>query len=90
MNKQELIDRIANATGETKKTVGVVIDSLTKTITDTLKSGGEVDLRGIGKFSVADRAAKVGRNPKTGESITIAARKAPAFSASSTLKSALN
>lgn len=90
MNKQELIDAIAEKTGETKKAVGAIIESLTETITDTLKSGGEVELRGIGKFAVADRAAKVGRNPKTGEEVTIQARKAPAFKASSTLKAALN
>lgn len=89
MTKQELIDRIANATGETKKTVCAVIDSLTETITDTLKIGGEVDLRGIGKLSVATRAAKAGRNPKTGADVVIPARKAPKFKASATLKNAL-
>ena len=90
MTKNELITRVANEADVTKAAAERVIDSLVGTITDTLKSGGEVELRGIGKFSVADRAAKIGRNPATGQEITIPARKAPAFKVSSTLKAALN
>ena len=90
MTKQELIDRIANATGETKKTVGLVLDQLNETIADTLKLGGEVELRGVGKFSVSKRAAKTGRNPKTGEKLTIPAHLSPAFKASKALKAVVN
>ena len=90
MNKSELIDRVANATGETKRTVGAVIDALSETITDTLKVGGEVTLPGVGKLQAAKRAARVGRNPRTGEETTIPASVAPKFKASKTLKDALN
>ncbi len=86
MNKQELITRVANQADVSKVAAERVINALTNTITNALKLGGEVDLRGVGKFSVTRRAEKNGSNPKTGEKITIAARTAPVFKFSKTLK----
>ena len=90
MTNQELIDQVAATSGETKKTVGAVIDALSGVVTDALKERKEVTLPGIGKFDTADRAARSGRNPQTGTEIEIPACVAPTFKASSTLKNALN
>lgn len=90
MNKSELITRVANAAGDTKGTTERIINALADTITDTLKSGGEVTLTGVGTFSTAQRAARVGRNPRTGEPADIAAATSPKFKPSITLKKALN
>lgn len=90
MNKSELITRVANASEITKAAAERVLDALVGTITDTLKSGGEVTLTGIGTFSAKNREARVGRNPKTGEPAEIKAGVAPKFKPSVTLKNALN
>lgn len=90
MNKAELITRVANASEVSKAAAERVIDALASTITDTLKSGGEVTLTGVGTFSSKQRDARVGRNPKTGEPAPIPAGVAPKFKPSVTLKKALN
>ena len=90
MNKAELVTRIANEADVSKVAAERVLDAMTSTITDTLKSGGEVSLHGIGKFSVGTKAARTGRNPKTGAEIQLPERKTPKFKISTTLKFALN
>ncbi|MDE0801513.1 MAG: HU family DNA-binding protein [Rhodospirillaceae bacterium] len=90
MNKNDLIAAVADGTGLTKADAGKSVDSVFDTITDSLKSGGEVRLVGFGTFSVADRRASEGRNPRTGEKIQIPASKQPKFKAGKGLKDAVN
>ncbi len=90
MNKTELINHIADEADISKAAAARALDAVTDAITRTLKKGGTVALIGFGTFSVSKRKAREGRNPKTGEAIKIAARKAPKFSAGKGLKDALN
>ena len=90
MNKQELIDVVAETSGLTKADTSKAVDALLSAITDALKGGQDVRLVGFGSFSVSQRAATEGRNPRTGEKIAIAASKQPKFSAGQTLKTAVN
>lgn len=79
MNKAELIDAISQHSGETKSSVGRILDSIAATVGETLQKGDEVVLVGFGTFKTADRAAKVGRNPMNGEQVTIPARRVAVF-----------
>lgn len=90
MNKSELVNAIATSTGLTKAAAGRAVDATTAAITNTLKKGEAVTLVGFGTFKVSQRAARNGRNPRTGKDIHIAARKAPGFTAGKTLKDAVN
>ncbi len=90
MNKAELIDAVATATEDSRAGATRAVDAVLNTITDTLKSGGQVTLVGFGTFLVRDRAARTGRNPQTGAPIEIKASKAPAFKAGKALKDAVN
>lgn len=90
MNKAELIEAIASKTELTKTDVDKVVSSLIDVITDALVKGDKVSLKGFGNFEVRQREARMGRNPKTGETMEIAASKAPAFKASTALKKAVN
>jgi len=90
MNKSELIDAIAASSELTKADAGRALDGFTKAITDALSAGDSVALVGFGTFSVKDRAERKGRNPQTGEEITIKAAKIPAFKPGKTLKDSLN
>ena len=72
-----------------KKDAGAAVDAVLKTIEDELKRGGEVTFTGFGKFHVAERGAREGRNPRTGETMQIAATKVPRFTAGSGLKKAI-
>ena len=90
MNKQELIENIATSADITKASAGRALDSMIDSITGSLKNGDSVVLVGFGTFSVRDRAARVGRNPQTGEEIQIKAAKVPAFKAGKALKDAVN
>ena len=90
MNKTELIARIAFNAGISKAAAARALDATTKAITSTLKKGGTVSLVGFGTFSVSKRAARTGRNPRTGEAIKIKAAKVPKFTAGKALKEALN
>jgi DNA-binding protein HU-beta len=90
MNKTELIDAIAAKCDLSKAAAGRAVDGFTEVITEALSNGDTVSLIGFGTFSVGARAARVGRNPKTGEELKIAASKAPKFSAGSKLKAAVN
>jgi len=86
MNKAELIDQLSKDSGITKTEANDVLDSLTGAITSSLKKGDTVTLVGFGTFSVSDRAARNGRNPQTGATIKIKARKVPKFKAGKDFK----
>ncbi|AGW12812.1 HU family DNA-binding protein [Megalodesulfovibrio gigas] len=91
MTKAELIDAIALSTGDLNKAaIGQVLDTLAKVAGEALARGEDVPLPGIGKLEVRERAARTGRNPKTGEALEIAAHKAVGFKPSGTLKGAVN
>lgn len=90
MNKTELIDALAAKCDLSKASAGRAIDGLTEIITETLTQGDTVSLIGFGTFSVGERAARTGRNPKTGAELKIAASKAPKFSVGAKLKAAVN
>ena len=90
MNKQDLVNAVADASGLTKADAAKAVDGVFDAIIGALKSGDEVRLVGFGSFSVAQRAASQGRNPRTGETIQIAASKQPKFSAGKGLKDAVN
>jgi DNA-binding protein HU-beta len=90
MNKGEFVDAIADAAGVTKVDAGNVLDAMIKVIKKSLKSGDSVALVGFGTFTVRKRAARQGRNPRTGATIKIKASKIPAFKAGKALKDALN
>ena len=86
MNKTEFIAAVAEKNGSTKKAAGEAVNVVLETIVDTLKKGEEVALAGFGKFSVADVAEREARNPQTGETMTVAAHKAPKFKFASNVK----
>jgi len=90
MNKSDLVDAIAESASLSKADAGRALDALVDTVTSALKSGQSVSLVGFGTFSVRDRAARTGRNPRTGETIKIKASKNPAFKAGKALKDAVN
>ncbi|MFQ5564713.1 MAG: HU family DNA-binding protein [Parvularculaceae bacterium] len=90
MNKNEFIDRIADLAGMSKADAARAVDAVFDTVTETLKKGDDVRLVGFGTFSAAKRAAREGRNPRTGETIQIPASIQPKFSAGKGLKDALN
>ena len=86
MNKTELIAAVAEKTGLTKKDAERVVSATFETITASLEKGEKVQIFGFGNFEVKAREARVGRNPRTKETIQIAASKLPAFKASKALK----
>jgi DNA-binding protein HU-beta len=90
MNKSELIYAIAEHANLTKAEAGRALEGLTKTIETTLKAGDAITLLGFGTFAVKNRAERTGRNPQTGQEITIAATKVPTFKPGKTLKDAVN
>ena len=90
MNKTELVDGVAKASGLTKADTKKVVDAVFEEIAKSLKKGDSVQLIGFGTFKISDRKARNGRNPRTGETIKIAASKVPAFSAGQALKDAVN
>lgn len=90
MNKSDLVDAVAAESGLTKADAAKAVDALFETITEALKKGDEVRLVGFGTFAVAKRAARTGKNPRTGEEIQIAASTQPKFKPGKGLKDALN
>ena len=89
MNKTELIAEIARAASVSGKDAGECLNAFIACVGKTLKKGGEVRIPGFGTFAVAKRAARTGRNPRTGEQIKIKASKAPKFRAGQGLKDAV-
>ena len=90
MNKAELINAVAAAAEVSKKDVEAVLTATLDAITDALKEGDKVQLVGFGSFEVKKRAARIGRNPKTKESIEIPASVVPVFKASKALKDSVS
>ncbi|HYE79824.1 MAG TPA: HU family DNA-binding protein [bacterium] len=86
VNKADLVDRVANATGLSGTQARAAVEAMLDEIGSALKAGDEVRLTGFGTFAVRQRAARTGKNPKTGESIAIKASKVPAFRPGADLK----
>ena len=90
MNRADLVSKVAELASLTKADADKAIDAVIATITAALKAGDDVRLVGFGSFSVSSRAAREGKNPRTGEKIAIPASNSPRFSAGKTLKDAVN
>jgi len=90
MNKGDLIEAVAGSAGLSKADAGRAVDAIIGSITGALKGGGQVSLVGFGTFTVKRRAARMGRNPRTGEAIQIKASNVPGFKAGKALKDAVN
>jgi DNA-binding protein HU-beta len=90
MNKGELIDAVAGSAGLSRADATKAVDAVLDSVTSTLAGGGGVSLVGFGTFSVKARAARMGRNPRTGEAIQIKASNVPGFKAGKALKDAVN
>ena len=90
MNKTELVAAIAEQTELSKKDAEKALKAFTDIVADELKKGEKVQLVGFGTFEVSERAAREGRNPQSGEPMTIAASKAPKFNAGKALKDMIN
>ncbi|MCL2344789.1 MAG: HU family DNA-binding protein [Desulfobulbus sp.] len=90
MNKTELIDQIASAAEISKAAAGRALDATVAAVKTALKNGDTVNLVGFGTFYVGERAARTGRNPRTGKTLQIKAAKSPKFRAGKTLKDAIN
>lgn len=90
MNKTQLIDAVAKKSGMKKKDAELAVNSVTEAIVDAMKAGEKVQLVGFGTFEVKVREARVARNPKTGEPISVPASKHASFGASKALKDQLN
>ena len=87
--KSEFVDQVAAKSGLSKGDAGAAVDATLEAITELLRSRGEINFTGFGKFSTADRSAHQGVNPQTGEKIQIAASTVPRFSAGAGLKKAV-
>ena len=90
MNKNDLVASVASDTGLSKADAAKAVDSVFDTISETLSNGSDVRLVGFGTFSVVERRASEGRNPRTGEAIHIPASRQPRFKAGKVLKNAVN
>lgn len=90
MNRKELISALASKTGGTKTDADRNVLALIEIIGSTLEKGGKITLAGFGIFEVRERAARTGRNPRTGQSLKIKASKVPAFRAGAALKAVVN
>jgi DNA-binding protein HU-beta len=90
MNKQDLIDAVASEAGITKSAAAETIDAFLDAVTNAVVKGDVIQLIGFGSFSTGARAARTGRNPKTGEALQIAASKTVKFTAGKAFKDAVN
>ncbi len=90
MNKSELIEAVAQSADLSKASATRAVDAMVEAVTNALKENDTVSLVGFGTFTVRERAARSGRNPRTGETIKIAASKVPSFKAGKALKDAVN
>ncbi len=89
MTKNEFVDKVAADSGLSKKDAGAAVDAVLRNIEGALGSGEDVNFTGFGKFHVAERGAREGRNPRTGATMTIAASRVPRFTAGSGLQKAV-
>jgi integration host factor subunit beta len=90
MTKADLIDEVAKKSDLSKKDAEVIVQAVLDSIVDSLKLGGKVELRGFGSFRLRERAARQGRNPKTGEKVFVPAKKVPYFKPGKDLKELIN
>jgi integration host factor subunit beta len=90
MTKAELVDGVAKNSGLSKKDAEVIVQTVLESIIESLRSGEKVELRGFGSFRLRDRAARQGRNPKTGEKVHVPAKKVPYFKPGKELKELIN
>jgi DNA-binding protein HU-beta len=90
MNKAELVDAVADAANLSKADASRAVDAVVDAVTGALKKGQQVSVVGFGTFSVKHRAARSGRNPRTGETIQISASNVPGFKAGKALRDAVN
>ncbi len=90
MSKQQLVEKIAEKAGLTKADAARALDATMESVTEALEKGEKVSLVGFGTFATSKREAREGRNPRTGETVKIAARTAVTFKAGSKLKDAVN
>ena len=90
MKKTDLVDAMADAADISRAAAARALDGMIDAVTKALKDGEPVSIVGFGTFAVRDRAARTGRNPKTGDTIEIAASRTPAFKAGKALKDAVN
>ncbi|MCI9224789.1 MULTISPECIES: HU family DNA-binding protein [unclassified Acutalibacter] len=90
MNKTELVAEVSEKAGLTKRDAEAAVKAIVDSVTEALAKGDKVQLVGFGTFEVREHAARVGRNPRTGGTMEIAASKAPAFKAGQALKDAVN
>ena len=86
MTKAELVEKVANKINLTKKETEGIVSIIFQSITDSLTEGDKVELRGFGSFRIRERSARVGRNPKSGESVDVPAKKVPFFKAGKELR----
>ncbi len=89
MNKSELVDAVANSSELSKASAARAVDAVVEAVTSALKDGDQVSLIGFGTFKISERAARDGRNPRTGETIKIAASRIPTFKAGKAFKDAV-
>jgi len=89
VTKSEFVDQVSSESGLSKGDASEAVDAVLTVIQGTLQRGGDINFTGFGKFSVAERGARQGVNPQTGERIQIAASRVPRFSAGSALKKAV-
>lgn len=90
MNKAELVKHLAESVDVTKAQAESILNELVATVKDTVAAGNEITITDLGKFSATERAARTGRNPKTGEDIEIPAKRAPKFSPAKSFKDLVN
>ena len=90
MNKTELVAAVAEQAGLSKKDAEAAVKAFTDVVAEALKAGDKIQLVGFGTFEVSERAAREGRNPKTGKTMTIEASKTPKFKAGKALKDLVN
>jgi DNA-binding protein HU-beta len=90
MNKNDVIDAVAERTGLAKSDAARAVEAVLATVTEALQKGDAVALSGFGNFVAKSRAARTGRNPRTGEAIAIPASRVPSFKAGKALKDAVN
>ncbi len=86
MTKADIVNRVANATGVTKLETEILVDGFFKTIAEALASGDHIEVRGFGTFRTKKRAPRLARNPRTGESVTLAEHFVPTFKPSKELR----
>ncbi len=89
MTKAELVSQVADKAGLTKREAEKAVEAITEAVNQALVSGGRIQVRGLGIFEVVQRAAKVGRNPRTGQRVTVPARRAVRFRPARSLRASV-